>query len=115
MLHFILRVLLQVSWALELLTGGLADPRDLLPVEHTEARAAWEQAARYIERGDVVAASTHDDDDFVKKGFRYEGGVFGKAGEGVLKCGLVSCVAPHMCDTHTVCSLRSLSPTAVRS
>ena len=79
----------KVAWALELLTGGLSDPRDLLLVEHTAAGDTWRQAAAFLGRGDVCAASTYDDDEFVKKGFRYEGGVFGKAGEGVLKCGLV--------------------------
>ena len=78
----------KVPWALEVVTGGLADPREMVLVEHTDASESWHKAAAFLKRGDVVAASTYDDEDLVKMRFKYEGGR-GMAGEGILACGLV--------------------------
>lgn len=76
------------EWALEVITGGLADPRDKLEVESLDPLECWQRVRALLQRGDVLAVSTYSDDDYEEKGFEFTDGE-GKAGEGMLACGLV--------------------------
>ena len=78
-----------VEWALEVVTGGLADPRDKLLVEELEPFECWQRVSAFLTRGDILAVSTYDDDDYAKRGFKFDGVKKGRVGEGVLECGLV--------------------------
>jgi len=78
-----------VEWALEVVTGGLADPCDKLLVEDLDPLECWQKVAAFLARGDILAVSTFDDENYAKKGFKFDGVKKGRVGEGVLECGLV--------------------------
>lgn len=76
------------SWAVELLTGGLADPRDAIEVSAVEPMDCWTRVAALLKRGDVLTCGTFSDEHYREHGFEYGEGE-GTAGEGILACGLI--------------------------
>ena len=76
------------EWAMEVITGGLADPRDTIKVDEEEPTTCWERTKALLQRGDVLAVSTFSDEHYKEHGFEYGEGE-GTAGEGILACGLV--------------------------
>lgn len=78
------------SWALEVLTGGLADPRDELTVGDHGPDALWRLVGDLLERGDILALGSYSDNEYVaQEGVAFTSGN-GTAGEGVLACGIVA-------------------------
>eukprot|EP00966_Prymnesium_polylepis_P134695 3113337-Prymnesium_polylepis.1 len=98
---------------MELLTGGLSDPRETLAVAELDADEVWYKVKALKERGDVLAVSTFSDEHYKENGFEYTEGE-GTAGEGLLACGLVgghgeqSPAASSLCSPRRVCQVPSL-------